>query len=210
MKIQTFVLGDYQTNSFCLTATEDTKDCVIIDAGLSPEPLVDHLKENELNPVVVVLTHGHTDHIFGVNALCENFGDIKIAIHKDDFAMLSDPVQNLSLMGGFSFTTKPADIILKDRSTVEFAQIKLQVLHTPGHTPGGISLYSESDGVVFSGDALFASSIGRTDFVGGDYNQLINAIKTKLLVLPDETLVLTGHGPETTIGQEKKINQFLR
>ncbi len=103
-----------------------------------------------------------------------------------------------------------ADIILNDGDEVEFAGVKLKVIHTPGHTPGGISLYSESEKLLFAGDTLFATSVGRTDFPGGNSTQLINSIRTKLLTLPDETVVYTGHGPATTIGQEKKFNPFIQ
>jgi glyoxylase-like metal-dependent hydrolase (beta-lactamase superfamily II) len=123
--------------------------------------------------------------------------------------MLTDPVKNLSIMTGVGFTSEAADVIIQAEGPIEFAGIRFEVLHTPGHTPGGICLYCPDVGILFSGDALFADSIGRTDFPGGNYQQLIDSIKSKLLALPDETIVYTGHGPSTTIGDERRHNQYL-
>jgi len=210
MNIYHLVLGDLQTNCYCVTSNESVRDCLVVDTGLSPQPLVDHLKKSELNPVAVVCTHGHLDHTFGVKALRENWPDIKVAIHKNDADMLTDSDKNLSAAMGAPLEFSAADIILNDADEVEFAGVKLKVFHTPGHTPGGICLYSENEDLFFAGDTLFADSVGRTDIPGGDHDLLITSIKTKLLVLPDETKVLPGHGPATTIGQEKKFNPFIR
>jgi glyoxylase-like metal-dependent hydrolase (beta-lactamase superfamily II) len=210
MKITSIILGEYQTNCFCVTADDSAKDCLVVDTGLSPEPLIDHLQNSELNPVAVVYTHGHLDHTFGVKALRENWPDIKVAIHKDDADMLTNADKNLSAMMGMPLEFSAADIILNDGDEIDFAGVKLKVIHTPGHTPGGICLYSESEKLVFAGDTLFAASVGRTDFPGGDHELLITSIRTKLIVLPDETKVYTGHGPMTMIGQEKKFNPFIQ
>ena len=209
MQIQKFVLGDFQTNSFVLSADENTKDCLIIDTGLESSPLIDYLKQNNPNPIAAIFTHGHADHVMGVNALRENFPDIKVAIHKNDAEMLTRPTLNMSPLAGAMFKADPAEIIIENEGPVEFAGIILDVLFTPGHTQGGICLYSEDDEVVFAGDALFATSIGRTDLPGGNYKQLIESIKTKLLTLPGRTKVFTGHGPDTTIETEKNYNQYL-
>ena len=209
MIIHTFILGDYETNCYCLRVDESAKDCIIIDAGFEAGNLINSLEEANMNPLALILTHGHIDHIAGVNAMREKFPEMKVYIHKLDANMLDEPKSNLSLMAGFSYVTEPADVILEDNQTIELAGIKLEVLHTPGHTPGGISLYSREQGVVFVGDALFADSVGRTDFPGGSMNQLIEGIKEKLLTLPEETKVYPGHGPDTTIGREKMYNQYL-
>jgi glyoxylase-like metal-dependent hydrolase (beta-lactamase superfamily II) len=124
--------------------------------------------------------------------------------------MLTGEQPNLSEMTGRTFRTRAADFYVQQGSLIDAAGIKLQVLHTPGHTPGGISLYSKDDGVVFTGDALFAGSVGRTDFPGGNMNELVAGIKERLFTLPDETVVYPGHGPATTIGQEKAHNPFVR
>jgi glyoxylase-like metal-dependent hydrolase (beta-lactamase superfamily II) len=210
MQIHNLILGDYQTNSYCLTANEEAKECLIIDTGLSPQPLVDFLLEEGLTPVAVIFTHGHADHIAGVNVLRQQWPEITVAIHKDDAVMMTDPSANLSALTGMMFQAQEPDEILEGGADVEYAGLKFAVIHTPGHTPGGICLYNAPEGVLFAGDTLFASSIGRTDFPGGDGDLLIAGIKEKLLVLPDNTQVYTGHGPATTIGDEKRSNPFLR
>lgn len=209
MKIRSFVLGDFETNSYVLTADEDSKDCLIIDTGLDEGPLLAYLAESGLRPEAVIFTHGHIDHIKGANGLRENYPEIKVAIYADDAKAFSSPVKNLSMLAEVPVTFEPADIVIEAEGAVEFAGIRLEVFHTPGHTAGGICLYSREDGVVFVGDTLFAGSIGRTDFPGGSFEQLIDSIKSRLLVLPDETKVFTGHGPATTIGTEKRTNQYL-
>ncbi len=209
MIIDILVIGDFETNCYCLRENENSRDCVIIDTGLDETELIDFLVEKQLNPLALILTHGHIDHIAGLNAMRNKYPEIKVYIHKLDAESLSDPKGNLSFMTGGSFTTKPADHIVEDGDTIEQGGIKLEVLHTPGHTPGGISLYCPEDDVVFSGDALFADSVGRTDFPGGSMSQLVKAIKQKLLTLPDKTKVYPGHGPSTTIAREKNYNQYL-
>ena len=210
MKIDTLVLGGFETNSYVVRADDGARECVVVDTGLSAEPLIEFLVAEKLEPVAVVFTHGHADHIAGLNLLREKWAGIKVAIHADDAGMLTNPMTNLSVMTGVSFSAEAAEIVIAEEGVVEFAGISFEVLHTPGHTPGGICLYCADEGVVFGGDALFASSIGRTDFPGGNYEQLIESIKSKLLVLPDETKVYTGHGPATTIGAEKQFNQYLQ
>jgi hydroxyacylglutathione hydrolase len=210
MEIECLILGMYETNCYILRRDNLAKDCLIVDAGLDCGPLIDFLRQRKLNPASLVLTHGHIDHIGGINTLRENFPDIKVYIHQLDADMLEEPLSNLSAMTGATFVTAPADVTIDDGDVIESAGVKLQVLHTPGHTHGGISLYSAEYDVVFSGDALFADSVGRTDFPGGSMMQLVSGIKDKLLTLPDETKVYPGHGPETTIGREKAYNQYLR
>jgi hydroxyacylglutathione hydrolase len=210
MKIDRLVLGAYETNCYVLRSSEAVKDCLIIDTGLGAQKLIKFLYENTLNPVAVVLTHGHIDHIEGVATLRAEFPDIKVYIHKLDAEMLSEPYTNLSAMTGAAFSVEPADFLLEEHSIIEQAGIKLSVIHTPGHTPGGICLYSKDEGTVFTDDTLFADSIGRTDFPNGDTKQLLQSIREKLFTLPDYTKVYSGHGPATTIAHEKKYNPFLR
>ena len=210
MIIHTFILGAYETNCYCLRDNESAQDCLIIDAGLDADKLINSLEEKNMNPIALILTHGHIDHIAGLNAMREKFPEMKVYIHELDANMLDEPKSNLSLMAGISYVTEPADFTLEDNQVIELAGVKLQVLHTPGHTPGGISLYSKEQGVVFVGDALFADSVGRTDFPSGSMNQLVDGIKEKLLTLPEETKVYPGHGPDTTIGHEKEYNQYLQ
>ncbi|MBL7153711.1 MAG: MBL fold metallo-hydrolase [Phycisphaerae bacterium] len=213
MKIDCLMLGEYQTNCYVLRSGEEATDCLVVDPGLGVEDLIAFLDEREIAPVAVLLTHGHIDHIAGIGALRRSYPDIKVLIHELDAGMLSDSATNLSdLMGpGFPpWRTEPADVVLKDGSWIEQAGVRLQVLHVPGHSPGGICLYSSEKGIVFTDDALFAESIGRTDFPGGSMSRLVGCIREKLWPLPDETVVYPGHGPQTTIAREKACNPFLQ
>ncbi|UCC97613.1 MAG: MBL fold metallo-hydrolase [Phycisphaerales bacterium] len=209
MKIEHLTLGAYETNCYVLSDGDAARDCLVIDPGLDAGALIDFVKGRNLNPVVVVLTHGHIDHIAGVAALRAEFRDVKVHIHELDAPMLSEPHANLSVMNGMAFSTEPQDVSLQERDVIEQAGIKLLVLHTPGHTPGGICLYSQPDGAAFVGDTLFADSVGRTDFPGGSMYQLLDSVKDKLFTLPDETNVYPGHGPPTTIAREKAHNPFF-
>jgi hydroxyacylglutathione hydrolase len=210
MRIDRLILGEYQTNCYVLRESASASECLIVDAGFGPGELIGFLKEHRLNPVAVVLTHGHVDHIATVTALREHYPEIRVYIHKLDARMLTQPEHNLSALAGGPFSTEPADTLLENKSIIEQAGVKLEVLHTPGHTPGGICLYSKDDGVVFTNDSLFADSIGRTDFPSGSMAQLLKSIREKLFTLPDETVVYPGHGPATTIAHEKAHNQFLQ
>jgi glyoxylase-like metal-dependent hydrolase (beta-lactamase superfamily II) len=212
MKIDCLILGAYETNCYILRKSEKVKDCVVIDTGLEAEKLIDFLQEHKLNPLAVVLTHGHVDHIAGVAILRKNYPKIKAYIHKLDADMLRESANNVSARIGRQPSTLDiigTDFLVEEPSNIKQADIKLQVLHTPGHTPGGICLYSKQEGIVFTDDALFANGVGRTD-LGGNMEQLIKSIKEKLFALPDETAVYPGHGPTTTIAQEKKSNPFLQ
>ncbi len=210
MKIDRLILGAYETNCYVLRSSQTAKDCLIVDTGLEPGQLIDFLREHELNPSALVLTHGHIDHIAGVAVLRTEFPDAKVYIHKLDAEMLTEAQSNLSAATGEPFSSEPADYSLEEGDCIEQAGIKLLVFHTPGHTVGGISLYSKDDGIAFVGDTLFASSIGRTDFPGGSVAQIIRSIQEKLFTLPDETKVYPGHGPMTTIAHEKANNPFVR
>jgi len=209
MKIDILILGAYETNCYILRKDGSAKDCIIIDTGLNARELINFLEQNELDPVVVILTHGHIDHIAGLVELRRRHLGVKVYIHKLDAEMLTGAASNLSEWTGETFSTGPADFLMKEGDVIERAGIKLEVLHTPGHTPGGVSLYSRDEGIVFVGDTLFAGSVGRTDFPCGSMERLIKSIKEKLLTLPEETVVYPGHGPATTIAREKADNPYL-
>lgn len=210
MKIDRLILGAFETNCYVVRKDEAATECLVIDTGLDGGDLVAFLEEHQLTPVAVVLTHGHADHIVGLAALRQRYPGIKVYIHQLDARLLTDPDANLSDLAGLTFATEPADVLLRDGDVIEEAGVRLQILHTPGHTHGGICLYAEADNLVFAGDTLFADSVGRTDFPGGDMEQLIEGIRTKLFTLPDQTAVYPGHGMRTTIGREKRANPYVR
>lgn len=206
MIIQTLVVGMFGTNCHIVGCPE-TKAGAIIDPGGQPELILVEVKRLGLDVRYIINTHGHFDHTMGNRAVKEATG-APLAIHPADAPLLSEPLMGMSfLMIGKAPSSPPPDIELAEGDVIEFGTIRLKVLHTPGHSPGGISLLGED--VVFTGDTLFNLGIGRTDFPGGDYRTLIQSIKTKLFVLPDDMVAYTGHGPSTTIGYEKRANPFI-
>ena len=209
MKIDRLILGSFQTNSYVVRLDEAAQECIVIDTGLDSTELPGFLEDRQLSVTAVILTHGHADHIAGIPALKHRHPGLRVYIHRLDADLLTDPDANLSLLSGASFQTDPADVLLEDGDVITEAGITLNVLHTPGHTAGGICLYVESEGVVFAGDTLFAEGVGRSDFPGGDGRQLIRSIRTRLLTLPPETAVYPGHAMRTTIAHEKSHNPFL-
>jgi glyoxylase-like metal-dependent hydrolase (beta-lactamase superfamily II) len=209
MHVECLVLGLYETNCYVVRADKKCHEVLIIDTGLDTSGVTEHLRSNKLKPVAVVLTHGHADHIVGSAAIRTNWGNVQVYIHRLDAEMLTDATINLSLMNGSAFVTEPADVVVEEGDTIEQAGLKLEVIHTPGHSPGSICLYAKDENLLFSGDTLFAGGVGRMDFPGGNMEQLLSSIKEKLLVLPQQTVVYPGHGPQTTIGRELKYNPFI-
>ena len=185
MQIDTFVLGDFETNCYVLRSSSQAKRCLIIDPGFSAEELVEFLKKESLQPNRIILTHGHCDHIGGIELLQKNYESIPISISKEDSKMLTASEHNLSVMIGSPFKLTQSSEQFEDGDIIEVDQIKLQVLATPGHTPGSVSFYCKEEDVVFTGDSLFSGSIGRCDFPGGDIKILIQSIREKLLTLPN-------------------------
>jgi hydroxyacylglutathione hydrolase len=203
LKIDIIEVGVIVTNCYLVY---DNGHGIIIDPGDESEKILGMIDNAKVRIDKIVLTHGHIDHIHAVPEIKQATG-APVLIHPADATMLTDAKENLSYYHNIAFATDPADGFLNEDDTIEIGSGKLKVIHTPGHTPGGISLYS--DGMLFSGDALFWGSIGRTDFPGSNHEDLINAITEKLLILPEDTKVYPGHGPETTIGYEKTINPWL-
>ena len=204
LKYKSFTVGQLETNSYVFYS-EDSKDCFIIDPADRSEEMEKFVEDNKLKPLYVILTHGHIDHCGGAKELCEKFG-IDIMIHKDDVDLIVSPI-NVDLQNSLGLSSPPKpEKLLNDNELIEESDLKLKVLHTPGHTPGSISLLY--DNIIFSGDTLFFGSIGRTDLPGGDFGVIKRSLQ-KLMEFPDKTVILPGHGDFTSIGQEKKINPFL-
>lgn len=207
MKIETFVLGDVRTNCYLLI-NEETKEALVVDPADRADVIVRKLIDEGLTLKAILLTHGHGDHILAVGALKKQFG-VKVYAAKAEEALLSDTAQNLSkALFGIEVTVKP-DVFLEDGQEFEEAGIRLRMLHTPGHTPGGCCYYQAEEKILFSGDTLFCGSIGRTDFPGGSLSQLVRSVKEKLLVLPEDVKVYPGHEEMTTIGHEKRYNPYM-
>ena len=209
MIVKTLVVGPFASNCF-VVGSETTRKGMIIDPGADPQDILKTVSDLDLSIVTIVATHNHIDHVGALRSV-KNATKAEYAVHEAD-AREAMPIvfgRMLGLMMGSSLRAPPKpDRLLEGGDVIEIGDLKFKVLHTPGHSPGGISLLS--DGIVFSGDTLFNLGIGRTDLAGGDYAKLMESIITKLMVLPDSTIVYPGHGPETTIGTERKWNPFLR
>ncbi len=206
--VKTIVLGPLETNCYVLR-DGDSQQCVVVDPGMAPGPLFKYLAGERLAVERVLLTHGHGDHIAGITELKKAFPDMTVCCPAADAAMLTDAWANMSAPFGFSITTVKPDELLNCGGSITIGGSRWQVLDTSGHTQGGVSFYSPDAGVVITGDALFSGSIGRTDIPNGSGSRLVGNIRKNLLSLPNETRVLPGHGPESTIGRERRLNPFL-
>ncbi len=205
MILKKVVVGPLGSNCY-IVGSESNKEGMIIDPGDEAEVILRKVKDLGLEIRSIVLTHGHIDHIGALKEVKEATG-AEVAIHTDEAKSLQG--QSSSTLLGLAYPTPlPPDRLLQDGDSLDIGDLHFWVLHTPGHSPGGICLSGE--GVVFSGDTLFNCGIGRTDLPGGNSSQLMNSIHTKLMTLPDNTIVYPGHGPETTIGTERRGNPFLQ
>lgn len=206
MKVEKFVTGIISTNCY-LVINKDTKQAVVIDPAACPSYLMSHIKSEGLKIEAILLTHGHFDHIMGIDGFLSEF-DVPVYVHEEDADAMEDPVLNQSSTYTSGYTFGKARY-LRDRQTLELAGYTFQVIHTPGHTKGGCCYYVASEGVLFSGDTLFQNSVGRTDFVNSSTSDLVHSIREKLFLLPDDTMVYPGHMGETKIGHEKKYNPYV-
>jgi hydroxyacylglutathione hydrolase len=205
MRYKLIIVGALETNCF-LVYDPETLDCAVVDPGSDPDKIYPVIAEEELHPVVLINTHGHIDHI-GANRDIKDKFHIPLLIHAGDKDLLTR-TQNLEISLLLNAQdSPPADKILVDGETIKIGKGCLRVLHTPGHTPGSVSLLG--DGFLLSGDTLFFEGVGRTDLPGGNQAQLERSIREKIMTLPDDTVVLPGHGPLTTVGQERQNNAFL-
>jgi hydroxyacylglutathione hydrolase len=212
LHIETFCLGEWMTNCYVVWADggDGAQPCWVVDAGFGPGDMIGFIRERGLALQQVVLTHAHVDHIAGLQEVRDAWPDVPILIHADEADFLTEPTLNLSAALAEPVVAPAATGTLAHGDVLELGGLNFQVRHTPGHSPGGISLYQAESGVVLVGDALFAGSVGRTDFPTSDGPTLGRAIREQLYTLPDDTRVLPGHGPATTIGREKRTNPYVR
>ncbi len=209
LSIESFTLGPWGTNCY-LVHTGAGGDAWIVDASFGPSPIARRVEELGLAVKAIVLTHAHVDHIAGLTELRTKFPAAEVLIHHDEADWLNNPMLNLSEGAGIPVTSSPPDRTLDDGETLTLGDYEFTVLYTPGHSPGGVALHCAGANVAIVGDTLFAGSIGRSDFPTSDPDALFDSILRVLYALPDETIVLPGHGPRTTIGQEKQSNPFVR
>lgn len=204
-----FELGPFETNCY-VVRFPDSPDCWIVDASFEPDEMIEFVRREGLRPVALVLTHAHVDHIAGAFDVARAFPGLPVWIHEAEREWLTNPMLNLSAMMGQAVTGPEPARLLRDGEVLELAGQPWRVIHTPGHSPGGITLYHEASATAIDGDSLFSSSIGRTDFPGSDHATLERSIRERLYSLPGNTRVLPGHGPSTTIEREKRFNPFVR
>ena len=218
MLIETFVLTPFQQNTRVVSC-DGTREAICIDPGEPSDELVEYIRTNDLKLQAITLTHGHLDHVGGTAALSRTFPEAEIVLHKDDEDLYYGLPKQPLFMGvqphqlkqlGMDYEEPPQlNRNWKAGETYEVGELRFSVRHCPGHTRGHVVLAEETEKKVFVGDCLFLGSVGRTDLPGGDYEQLIESITNQILSLDDETVVFSGHGPETTVGREREMNPFL-
>lgn len=206
MFFEQLVVGPLSVNCYII-GDDQMREAIIVDPGGNARDILDTLRREQLKPVAIVNTHAHFDHLIALAEVRQRTG-APFFIHVDEAPILASASLGARMFGFVMTQPKPAERLLRDGDQVYVGTLALRVLHTPGHTPGGICLLG--DGWVISGDTLFQAGIGRTDLPGGDYATLMASIRDKLLTLPDTTLVYPGHGDSTTIGEERRLNPFLR
>lgn len=209
--IALFSVNAFQENTY-VVADKDEDRCIIVDPGCSNRTetaaVVDYIRRKGLKPEMIVGTHGHIDHILGVDALKQEFG-IPYALSSDDGFLLASASQQAAMFGLASIASPTIDIDLKDRDEIVFGGCRMKIIPTPGHTPGHVCLYYEEGKMLFTGDTLFKESIGRTDLPGGDYSWIMRSILDRIVPLGDDVKFFPGHGPESNIGHETLYNPFV-
>ena len=206
MKYEMIIVGPLETNCY-LVSCEETLECAIVDPGADPEKIILQVSSLKLEPVILINTHGHVDHV-GANKDIKEKYDIPLCIHSSDSKMLGNILATtMGLFLGAKKSPEP-DKFIDEGDTIPIGNSHLKVIHTPGHSPGSVSL--SGDGFLLSGDLLFCGGVGRTDLPGGSWHVLEDSIRNRIFTFPDDTIVLPGHGPATTVGQEKMANPFIR
>lgn len=209
LEIETVVSAPFDENSYVVHREGDPR-CLVVDPGFEPELIQEVIERKKLELEVILLTHGHVDHIAGCDWMKRRYPRVPQMIGAGDARMLDDPFLNLSALGGIPVTAPPADVLLQDGQVVEAIGIKFEVRAIPGHSPGHIAFiwHEGTPPIVFGGDVLFRMGVGRVDFPGGDGKLLVEGIRSKLYTLPEDSIVYPGHGPATTVGMEKSGNPF--
>ena len=209
IRIDTVIDGGYMENCY-IVRRDDRTDCLIIDPGLDPDAIIEQIEKLGLTPTHILATHGHLDHVFGAAALLEKWPDCHFIIGRRDAPFLKDPQLNLSGVFAMPIMCPDAHRLVEEGDTIEAAGIEFTVLDIPGHTPGHVVYVCTdmSPTRVFVGDVIFAGSIGRTDFPGGDLDTLLSGIREKLFTMPEDTILLSGHGEEMSVGMQRKTNPF--
>jgi glyoxylase-like metal-dependent hydrolase (beta-lactamase superfamily II) len=206
--VEILEVGPLPMNAYILGCVA-TSSCLIIDPGDDPEIIISAIVKRAAQPVGIVLTHGHYDHLGAVSDMKQHF-TCSILIHELEKDTLTNPMINLSGLTGENITAPAADRLLHDGDEIAVGELRLKVLHTPGHSAGSISLHFEEGNILFCGDLIFAGSIGRTDLPGGSFEEIERSIRRKVYTLPNDTTIYPGHGEPTTVATEKRTNPFVR
>ena len=202
------MLGDYATNCF-VVSVPGSRDCWIVDCGFDPDEMLDWIESQNLKPVAILLTHCHVDHIAGLDEALRRFGPVPVYVHEDESGFCSEPMMNLSALSGMPVTVTEPDRTMKDGDELALSGTRWRVVHTPGHSPGGIAIVNDESKQAIVGDTLFAGSIGRFDFPTSDVDALRKSVQQTVMALPDDMTIHPGHGPASTIERERRTNPYV-